>query len=273
MMDQNKINFTPRAQKVVKDAKAEAFKLDKNVADLEHLFLAFLNIENSIINEVLEEQHIDKEQLKEMVADCLEKGKTKLKSQDKITYTAKIKESLTKARKLAVELDHSYVGGEHLFYSFLKMKNCPAIEFFEMLEIDFDAIISSLEKYFNIEDFGQEETLIGSQQDKIPALSSFAVNCNLIALEKGYDPMIGRQQEVEEISEILCRRNKNNPLLLGEPGVGKTALIEALAQRIVHRKAPEFLLSKQIFALDLGALIAGTKYRGQFEERLKKVIE
>ena len=275
MMDQNQINFTPRAQKIVKDAKQEAFRLNKKVAGLEHLFLAFLSIENdSVINDIFEELEIEKDQLKEIASDCLKKGKTKLKSQDDITYTKSIKQALTDARKLAIKLDHSYVSCEHLFYSFLKMKDCPAIEIFEMLEISLNEILNKLDQFFNIEDVRQEETSdTGSKHEKIPALASFAVNCNLIALEKGYDPMIGREKEVEEISEILCRRNKNNPMLLGEPGVGKTALIEALAQKIVKREAPEFLLSKQIFALDLGALIAGTKYRGQFEERLKKVIE
>jgi len=275
MMDQNQINFTPRAQKIVKDAKREAFNLNKRTADLEHLFLAFLSIENnSVINDIFEQLEIEKDQLKEIASDCLKKGKTKLKSQEGVTYTKNIKKALTDARKLAMKLNHSYISCEHLFYSFLRMKDCPAIEIFEMLEIDLNEMLARLEQFFNIEDAKQEETANPcSVHEKIPALASFAVNCNLIALEKGYDPMIGREQEVEEISEILCRRNKNNPMLLGEPGVGKTALIEALAQKIVKREAPEFLLSKQIFSLDLGALIAGTKYRGQFEERLKKVIE
>ena len=250
MMDQNQINFTPRAQKIVKDAKLEAFKLNKSTADLEHLFLAFLNIENSVINDIFEELEVEKEQLKEMVTDCLKKGRTKLKSFDSIKYTKNIKKALTDARKLAVKLKHSYVSCEHLFYSFLNIKDCPAIEFFEMLEIDSDKILNKLDEFFDIEDLRQEETRRSGKQEKIPALASFAVNCNLIALEKGYDPMIGREQEVEEMSEILCRRNKNNPILLGEAGVGKTALVEALAQRIVKREAPEFLLSKQIFSLD-----------------------
>ena len=272
MMDQNQINFTPRAQKIVKDAKLEAFKLNKKAADLEHLFLAFLNIENSVINDIFQELQIEKQELKEIVGDCLKKGKSKLDSSKSVTYTKAIKVALTQSRKLALKLKHSFVSCEHLFYSFLKMPNCPAIDFFEMLEIDVKSILSKLEKFFDIEDAHQEQ-IEDSRVKQIPALASFAVNCNLIAYEEGYDPMIGREKEVEEISEILCRRNKNNPMLLGEPGVGKTALIEALAQKIVKREAPEFLLSKQIFTLDLGSLIAGTKYRGQFEERLKKVID
>ena len=275
MMDQNQINFTPRAQKIVKDAKAEAFKFNKKIAGLEHLFLAFLSIENnSVINDIFEELQIEKDQLKEFASEFFKKGKAKLNSKEEITYTKSIKNALTDARKLAVKLGHSYVSCEHLFYSFLKMKDCPAIEIFETLEISLNEILSKLDLFFNIEEAEQEQTSDPNpKHEKIPALASFAVNCNFIALEKGYDPMIGREKEVEEISEILCRRNKNNPMLLGDPGVGKTALIEALAQKIVKREAPEFLLSKQIFALDLGALIAGTKYRGQFEERLKKVIE
>ena len=116
MMDQNQINFTPRAQKIVKDAKLEAFKLKKNIAGLEHLFLAFLSIENSsIINDIFEELEIEKDQLKEIASDCLKKGKTKLKSQESITYTKSINQALTNARKLAIKLNHSYVSCAHLF--------------------------------------------------------------------------------------------------------------------------------------------------------------
>ena len=271
-MDKNQINFTPRAQKVVKDAKLEAYKLNQEAAGLEHLFLAFLNVQNSEINDILEDLGIDTVELKELVFQNLNRGEFKSEDFTKVSYTNNIREALTKSRKLALRLNHSFVSCEHLFYSFLKMPNCPAVEFFNMLEIDTKEILNRLKTFFDIDDLHQEKTE-HSKEDKIPALSSFAVNCNLIAHEKGYDPMIGREMEVEEISEILCRRNKNNPMLLGEPGVGKTALIEALAQKIVRREAPEFLLNKQIFSLDLGSLIAGTKYRGQFEERLKKVID
>ena len=275
-MDQNQVNFTPRAQKVIKDAKREAFNLNQDVVKLEHLFLGFLDIENSIINDVFIDFEIDINYLKESTYQYIGKEENRIESISKITYTKDVKTALTESRKLAVELNHSYVSCEHLFYTFLKNPNSPAQNILTSAFIDTKVsdIISSLERYFEIEDEQQEETQEPrTAQEKIPALASFAVNYNLVAQEEGYDPMIGREKEVEEISEILCRRNKNNPMLLGEPGVGKTALIEALAQKIVKREAPEFLLSKQIFGLDLGALIAGTKYRGQFEERLKKVID
>jgi ATP-dependent Clp protease ATP-binding subunit ClpC len=271
-MDKNQINFTPRAQKIVKDAKLEAHKLHQEAAGLEHLFLAFLNVQNSEINEILEDLGIDNLELKQVVLQNLNKGEFESQDLTKVSYTTSIRKALTESRKLALKLNHSFVSCEHLFYSFLKMPNCPAIEFFDMLEIDTKEILNRLKKFFDIDDLHQEKAE-HQKEDRIPALASFAVNCNLVAQERGYDPMIGRELEVEEISEILCRRNKNNPMLLGEPGVGKTALIEALAQKIVRREAPEFLLNKQIFSLDLGSLIAGTKYRGQFEERLKKVID
>ena len=159
MMDQNQINFTPRAQKIVKDAKREAFNLNKRTADLEHLFLAFLSIENnSVINDIFEQLEIEKDQLKEIASDCLKKGKTKLKSQEGVTYTKNIKKALTDARKLAMKLNHSYISCEHLFYSFLKMKDCPAIEFFEMLEISTNEILNKLDQFFNIEDVRQERS-------------------------------------------------------------------------------------------------------------------
>ena len=146
MMDQNQINFTPRAQKIVKDAKAEAFKFNKKIAGLEHLFLAFLSIENnSVINDIFEEMQIEKDHLKEFASDFFKKGKTKLGLKEEITYTKSIKKSLTDARKLAVKLGHSYVSCEHLFYSFLKMKDCPAIEIFEVLELNLDEILNKLD--------------------------------------------------------------------------------------------------------------------------------
>jgi ATP-dependent Clp protease ATP-binding subunit ClpC len=276
MMDQNQVNFTPRAQKIIKDAKREAFNLNQDVVKLEHLFLGFLDIENSVINDIFIDFEIDISYLKDSTYEYIGKEEGEIDSISKISYTKDVKIALTESRKLAVELNHSYVSCEHLFYTFLKNPNSPAQNILTsaFLDVSVSDILNSLEKYFEIEDQQQEEAQQPkSVQEKIPALASFAVNYNLIAQEEGYDPMIGREKEVEEISEILCRRNKNNPMLLGEPGVGKTALIEALAQKIVKREAPEFLLSKQIFGLDLGALIAGTKYRGQFEERLKKVID
>ena len=164
-----------------------------------HFFDHFTQTQKSKTKEL----EIEKDQLKEIASDCLKKGKTNIKSQEEITYTKSIKQALTNARKLAVKLNHSYVSCEHLFYSFLKMKDCPAIELFEMLEISLSEILDKLDMFFNIEDVRQEEADPGPKHEKIPALASFAVNCNLIALEKGYDPMIGREKEVEEISEIL----------------------------------------------------------------------
>ena len=132
-MDKNQINFTPRAQKVVKDAKLEAYKLNQEAAGLEHLFLAFLNVQNSEINDILEDLGIDTVELKELVFQNLNRGEFKSEDFTKVSYTNNIREALTKSRKLALRLNHSFVSCEHLFYSFLKMPNCPAVEFFNML--------------------------------------------------------------------------------------------------------------------------------------------
>ena len=143
-MDKNQINFTPRAQKIVKDAKLEAHKLRQEAAGLEHLFLAFLNVQNSEINEILEDLGIDTSELKQIVLQNLNKGEFEFEDSTKVSYTTSIRKALTESRKLALRLKHSFVSCEHLFYSFLKMPNCPAIEFFDMLEIDTKEILNRL---------------------------------------------------------------------------------------------------------------------------------
>ena len=135
MMDKNQINFTPKAQKIVKDAKAEALLLNTKSADLEHLFIAFLDSENFMISEIFEEAKVNKAELRELVIEEFKKDTVQLNPDENITYSVNIKNALTSARKLALKLGHSYVSCEHLFYTFLKTQHCPAIEFFEALEI------------------------------------------------------------------------------------------------------------------------------------------
>ena len=280
-MDQQQINFTPRVQKTIKFAKDTAVSLNKRVVNLDHLFIAFLKLESGVVHDILVDCGVDIPLIRDFATKECPTSKRKV-NPDNISYTKGVKKALVDAKKFACELSHPYVGCEHLFFAYLQLKDCPVEIFFDKCGVDFQAVTGNLEAYFDLEGADNPRSQNNTDpkvdigritQAKIPTLESFAVNCNELAAKGEFDPIVGREAEVKKIAEILCRRNKNNPILLGDAGVGKSALVEALAQEIVKHEAPDFLLTKTIFSLDLGSMIAGTKYRGQFEERMKKVIE
>tara|TARA_Y100000310_G_scaffold293325_1_gene322835 strand:- start:25 stop:2472 length:2448 start_codon:yes stop_codon:yes gene_type:complete len=278
-MDQQQINFTPRVQKTIQFAKDAAVSLNKRVVNLNHLFIAFLKLETGVVHDIFTDCGVDTDLVRKFVSKECEIGKRKV-NPNNISYTKSVKKSLVDAKKFACELGHPYIGCEHLFFAYLQLADCPVQNYFDKCGVDSIQILQSLDAHFDLDSQTpkkkQKEPKVDIgriTQSKIPALETFAVNCNKLASKGEFDPIVGRDLEVKKIAEILCRRNKNNPILLGEAGVGKSALVEALAQKIVEHEAPDFLLTKCIFSLDLGSMIAGTKYRGQFEERMKKVIE
>jgi len=197
-------------------------------------------------------------------------------------YSQHANESLLIAQKIAEKLDHGYIGVEHILLALSQFSESPIYEYLIKVGIDpkvFSAAMKSrfVEQEESLGIHPEEEremvTELPEPEGRLENLSKFSVNFNELARNKKLDPVIGRDLEIKEISEVLCKRKKSNPILLGDPGVGKTAAIEGLAQNIVDGCAPEFLLGKVIYGLDIGSLVAGTKYRGQFEERLKKVIK
>ena len=189
---------------------------------------------------------------------------------------AEVLEVIRSAWQLAVEFGQERIGTEHLIYSMLLQHNTRATKLLSDMNIDIEQIRSGLEDIFDKQQYEslRQETQPSAQKKKsdVKILERFGVDLTRRASEGFLDPVIGREQETERLITVLGRRSKNNPALIGEPGVGKTAVVEGLAQRIADGQVPQFLLGKRVFQLDLTSMISGTKYRGQFEERLQKVI-
>ncbi|MBN86527.1 MAG: NDP-hexose 4-ketoreductase [Dehalococcoidia bacterium] len=298
MMEQ-KPNFTPRAQRAIEIAKKTAKDFGATSVALEHLFLGVLHLKAGVIHEVLLQVGIDPSNLINAISNHLKKNQIK-PTKGEIKYGAKFKQVLEIASLISRNFGHDYVGIEHLLLAMLKYENSPINKYFRSLNIPEDLIIDEIKNYFQLSSQGQNASSFfqpfiitppsflggeppppphqGSRRSKPSGqkqqwLEKFSVNYTQKALEGKFDEIIGKEEEISEVCEILCRRIKNNPVLLGEPGIGKTAIVEGLAQSIAQGTCVEPLLDKKIYGLDLASMIAGTKYRGQFEERLKGVIE
>lgn len=298
MMD-SKPNFTPRAQRALKRAKKQAGELSYGTVNLEHLFLGILSLNAGITHELLISLGIEIDSFVKAVKKKLKKGPDEISEDTKFKYSAGIKNVLQIAMTLSNRFNHEYVGLEHILLAMLKYDDSPINKYFAMMGIPQDVIIEQIQQYFQLsqdlgqnvprapweledDNFAEDPAPFSSpaptrsqtrKKDGGSALEKFGTNFNELAAAGKFDKIVGRVEEVAGLCEILCRRYKNNPILLGEAGVGKTAIIEFLSQNIVDGNCPEHLLGKTIYSLDLGAMIAGTKYRGQFEERLKQSID
>ena len=283
MSMKQKPNFTPRAQQAISQAKKIAEKYNSPVITLEHLFYGMLKLSAGIVHEILFLLGVDAEIIKNEIERNLseiDRGRKASKLEYDEHFHLVLKVSATVSEKLG----HEYVGLEHMLLALLKYKPSPAAQYFHSLGLAEEDIIEEVRNYLHFTRLGPPDSRVAGISMQPPTapkhkdlstsnLDKFAVNYNVLALEGKFDSIIGKEKEISSVCEILCRRTKNNPILLGEPGVGKTAIVEGLAQKIVSAEAPDFLINKVIYSLDLGSLIAGTKYRGQFEDRLKKVID
>ncbi len=284
-------NLTPRARQILLLAKQEAERFNHDYIGTEHLLLGILALNEGVAVNVLKSLGLNLQQLRlEVERSCGTGGATK--TDGPLPLTPRLKRVLMLASQEAQGMNYNFIGTEHLLLAILREGESQAARLLQNLNVNLEevrkAVVKTLDSDY-LPDNEEEENepggiphggnsaqntpSQGGNADTLPALNAFGRNLTELAARGELDPVIGRTAEIERVIQVLCRRTKNNPVLIGEAGVGKTAILEGLAEAIVAKRVPDLLSDKMIYALDLPLMVAGTKYRGQFEERIKAVID
>jgi ATP-dependent Clp protease ATP-binding subunit ClpC len=277
----NGYNFTDRVRKVLQMAREEAARLHHEYVGTEHILLGLIREGEGVAAAVLQNLNVDLEEIQQKIEETVKKGKAAAATGPDLPYTSRAKKVLELAMTEARELNHSYVGTEHLLLGLLREEKGIAAQVLTDAGVNLEQSRAETLRLLG-SDMPQTQQPGASptpaaapkseKKSKTPALDHFCRDLTQLAAEGQLDPTIGRAKEIERVMEILARRKKNNPVLIGEPGVGKTAIVEGLALMIANSLCPDVLKDHRVLSLDMAAVIAGTKYRGQFEERLKAVM-